>query len=56
MQEIRFHGRGGQGAVIGSEVLAYAFFNEDKFVCVVDYHAETFVTFYKLLCIYSDTN
>ncbi|MCP4113675.1 MAG: pyruvate ferredoxin oxidoreductase [Desulfobacteraceae bacterium] len=32
MQEIRFHGRGGQGAVIGSEVLAYAFFNEDKYV------------------------
>ncbi len=32
MQEIRFHGRGGQGAVIGSEVLAYAFFNEDMYV------------------------
>jgi 2-oxoacid:acceptor oxidoreductase gamma subunit (pyruvate/2-ketoisovalerate family) len=32
MQEIRFHGRGGQGAVIGSEVLAHAFFMEDKFV------------------------
>jgi pyruvate ferredoxin oxidoreductase gamma subunit/2-oxoisovalerate ferredoxin oxidoreductase gamma subunit len=32
MQEIRFHGRGGQGAVIGSEVLAQAFFKEDKFV------------------------
>ena len=32
MQEIRFHGRGGQGAVIGSEVLAHAFFHEDKFV------------------------
>jgi 2-oxoacid:acceptor oxidoreductase gamma subunit (pyruvate/2-ketoisovalerate family) len=32
MQEIRFHGRGGQGAVIGSEVLAHAFFIEDKFV------------------------
>ena len=32
MYEIRFHGRGGQGAVIGSEVLAHAFFLEDKFV------------------------
>lgn len=32
MQEIRFHGRGGQGSVIGSEVLAHAFFNEGKYV------------------------
>ncbi len=32
MQEIRFHGRGGQGAVIGSEVLAKAFFIEGRFV------------------------
>lgn len=32
MQEIRFHGRGGQGAVIGSEVLAHAFFIEGKYV------------------------
>lgn len=32
MQEIRFHGRGGQGAVIGSEVLAKAFFLEGLFV------------------------
>lgn len=32
MQEIRFHGRGGQGAVIGSEVLAHAVFFEDKYV------------------------
>lgn len=32
MQEIRFHGRGGQGAVIGSEVLAHAFFFEGKYV------------------------
>lgn len=32
MQEIRFHGRGGQGVVIGSEVLAQAFFKEGKFV------------------------
>jgi 2-oxoacid:acceptor oxidoreductase gamma subunit (pyruvate/2-ketoisovalerate family) len=30
--EIRFHGRGGQGAVVASEVLATAFFNEGKFV------------------------
>ena len=32
MIEIRFHGRGGQGAVIGSEVLAHAFFLEGKYV------------------------
>jgi 2-oxoacid:acceptor oxidoreductase gamma subunit (pyruvate/2-ketoisovalerate family) len=32
MWEIRFHGRGGQGAVIGSEVLAHAFFLEGRFV------------------------
>lgn len=32
MHEIRFHGRGGQGAVIGSEVLAHAFFVEGKYV------------------------
>ncbi|MBW1722392.1 MAG: 2-oxoacid:acceptor oxidoreductase family protein [Deltaproteobacteria bacterium] len=32
MEEIRFHGRGGQGAVIGSEVLAHAFFIEGKYV------------------------
>jgi 2-oxoacid:acceptor oxidoreductase gamma subunit (pyruvate/2-ketoisovalerate family) len=32
MLEIRFHGRGGQGAVIGSEVLAYAFFIENRYV------------------------
>lgn len=32
MQEIRFHGRGGQGSVIGSEILAQAFFIEGKFV------------------------
>ena len=34
MIEIRFHGRGGQGAVIGSELLAHAFFMEDKYVPV----------------------
>ena len=32
MIEIRFHGRGGQGAVIGSEVLAHAFFIEGRYV------------------------
>jgi 2-oxoacid:acceptor oxidoreductase gamma subunit (pyruvate/2-ketoisovalerate family) len=32
MLEIRFHGRGGQGAVIGSEVLAHAFFIAGKYV------------------------
>jgi len=32
MIEIRIHGRGGQGAVIASEVLASAFFKEGKFV------------------------
>jgi 2-oxoacid:acceptor oxidoreductase gamma subunit (pyruvate/2-ketoisovalerate family) len=32
MIEIRTHGRGGQGAVIASEILAEAFFREGKFV------------------------
>ena len=32
MIEIRIHGRGGQGAVIASEVLASAFFMEGKYV------------------------
>jgi len=32
MIEIRIHGRGGQGAVIASKMLAIAFFNEGKFV------------------------
>jgi 2-oxoacid:acceptor oxidoreductase gamma subunit (pyruvate/2-ketoisovalerate family) len=32
MVEIRTHGRGGQGAVIASEILAEAFFREGKFV------------------------
>ena len=32
MIEIRFHGRGGQGAVIGSKVLATAIFSEGKYV------------------------
>ncbi len=32
MLEIRTHGRGGQGAVVASEVLAAAFFKEGKYV------------------------
>ncbi len=32
MIEIRTHGRGGQGSVIASEILAEAFFHEGKFV------------------------
>ena len=32
MIEIRFHGRGGQGAVVASKVLAVALFSEGKFV------------------------
>jgi pyruvate ferredoxin oxidoreductase gamma subunit/2-oxoisovalerate ferredoxin oxidoreductase gamma subunit len=38
MKEIRFHGRGGQGAVIASWILAYGFFLEGK-------HAQAFPTF-----------
>jgi 2-oxoacid:acceptor oxidoreductase gamma subunit (pyruvate/2-ketoisovalerate family) len=34
MIEIRIHGRGGQGAVVASKVLASAFFKEGKFVQV----------------------
>lgn len=32
MFEIRFHGRGGQGVVLASRLLAWAFFREGKFV------------------------
>ncbi len=32
MVEVRFHGRGGQGAVVASELLAAALFKEGKFV------------------------
>jgi pyruvate ferredoxin oxidoreductase gamma subunit/2-oxoisovalerate ferredoxin oxidoreductase gamma subunit len=32
MFEVRFHGRGGQGVVLASIVLASAFFKEGKFV------------------------
>ncbi|HSR10134.1 MAG TPA: 2-oxoacid:acceptor oxidoreductase family protein [Thermodesulfobacteriota bacterium] len=38
MVEIRFHGRGGQGAVIASKILASAFFKEGK-------HAQAFPAF-----------
>ncbi len=31
MIEIRFHGRGGQGAVIASKILAYAYFHDGKY-------------------------
>jgi len=34
MTEIRIHGRGGQGAVVASKVLASAFFEEGKYVQV----------------------
>ncbi len=34
MIEIRFHGRGGQGAVIASKILAQAFLNQDENVIV----------------------
>lgn len=37
MIEIRFHGRGGQGAVIGAEILAEAAFLEGKFVQAFPY-------------------
>jgi len=32
MIEIRFHGRGGQGAVVASKILAVAFFKDGKYV------------------------
>jgi len=38
MTEIRFHGRGGQGVVVASEILASAFFREGK-------HVQAFPTF-----------
>ncbi len=37
MIEIRFHGRGGQGSVIASKLLAKAFFNEGKYVASFPY-------------------
>ncbi len=38
MIEIRFHGRGGQGAVIASKILAYAYFLDG-------YHSQAFPTY-----------
>ena len=35
MKEIRLHGRGGQGAVMGAEMLAYAFMLEKKYAFVL---------------------
>ena len=32
MEEIRIHGRGGQGAVIASKIIAVAMFEEGKYV------------------------
>ncbi len=37
MIEIRFHGRGGQGSVIASKLLAKAFFKEGKYVASFPY-------------------
>jgi len=37
MIEIRFHGRGGQGSVIASKILAKAFFKEGKYVSSFPY-------------------
>lgn len=37
MIEIRFHGRGGQGSVIGAEILADAVFREGKYVQAFPY-------------------
>ncbi|NPA74568.1 MAG: pyruvate ferredoxin oxidoreductase subunit gamma [Euryarchaeota archaeon] len=37
MIEIRFHGRGGQGSVIASKILAKAFFMEGKYVSAFPY-------------------
>ncbi len=38
MIEIRFHGRGGQGSVIASKILAKAFFKEGKYVSAFPYY------------------
>ncbi|GAI70491.1 unnamed protein product [marine sediment metagenome] len=32
MYEVRWHGRGGQGVVTASEILAYAAIKEDKYL------------------------
>ncbi len=38
MYEIRFHGRGGQGSVVASKILAKAFFMEGKYVSAFPYY------------------
>lgn len=38
MIEIRFHGRGGQGSVMASKILAKAFFMEEKYVSAFPYY------------------
>ncbi len=38
MIEIRFHGRGGQGSVIASKILAKSFFMEGKYVSAFPYY------------------
>ena len=38
MYEIRFHGRGGQGSVVASKILAKAFFMEEKYVSAFPYY------------------
>ena len=35
MYEVRFHGRGGQGAVMGAEILAKALIEEGKFAVTI---------------------
>ena len=35
MYEIRMHGRGGQGAVMGAEILAKALLKEDKYAVTI---------------------
>lgn len=35
MKELRMHGRGGQGIVVGGEILSNAFLNEGKYLAVM---------------------
>ena len=35
MKELRLHGRGGQGIVVGGEILSNAFLNEGKYLAVM---------------------
>jgi len=37
MREVRFHGRGGQGAVLATKILAKALVQEDKFIKAVPF-------------------